>query len=74
MTRRSTIPATWRYPFRVSPKEQLYRMFLVWRRDGGSFREVGNRLGVLSHLGRGAFDARVASAGSHIRASRRVVR
>lgn len=25
----------------VSPKEQLYRAWLVWRRDGGSWREWG---------------------------------
>lgn len=24
-----------------SPREQLYRSFLVWRRDGGSWREWG---------------------------------
>jgi len=34
-------PGDRRYPFRISPREQLYRMFLVWKRDGGSFREWG---------------------------------
>ena len=39
--------STWRsvggpsYPHLVSPREQLYRAWLVWRRDGGSFREWG---------------------------------
>jgi hypothetical protein len=38
---------TWRsvggpsYPHLVSPKEQLYRAFLLWRRDGGSWVEWG---------------------------------
>jgi hypothetical protein len=26
----------------VSPREQLYRAWLVWRRDGGSWREWGS--------------------------------
>jgi hypothetical protein len=39
--------STWRsvggpsYPHLVSPREQLYRAWLVWRRDGGSWREWG---------------------------------
>jgi hypothetical protein len=39
--------STWRSvggrsrPDLVSPAEQLYRAFLVWRRDGGSWREWG---------------------------------
>jgi resuscitation-promoting factor RpfA len=31
----------WGRPDLVSPREQLYRAFLVWRRDGGSWREWG---------------------------------
>ena len=34
-------PGDRRYPFTVSPREQLYRMWLVYRRDGNSFREWG---------------------------------
>jgi len=34
-------PGDRRYPFRISPREQLYRMWLVWLRDGRSFREWG---------------------------------
>jgi len=38
---------TWRsvggpsWPHLVSPREQLYRAYLVWKRDGGSWREWG---------------------------------
>lgn len=41
--------STWRSvhgqgrPDRASSREQLYRAFLVWRRDGGSWREWGTR-------------------------------
>jgi hypothetical protein len=28
-------------PSTASPREQLYRAYLVWRRDGGSWREWG---------------------------------
>jgi hypothetical protein len=30
-----------RYPFTTSPREQLYRAWIIWRRDGGSWREWG---------------------------------
>jgi hypothetical protein len=30
-----------RYPFTVSPREQIYRMWIIVRQDGGSFREWG---------------------------------
>ena len=29
------------YPFSVSASEQLYRAWLVWRRDGGAWRSWG---------------------------------
>jgi resuscitation-promoting factor RpfA len=29
------------YPFRASAQEQLYRAWLLWRRDGGSWRSWG---------------------------------
>jgi hypothetical protein len=29
------------YPFRASAKEQLYRAWLVWKRDGGSWKAWG---------------------------------
>jgi hypothetical protein len=29
------------YPHQASPLEQTYRAWLVWRRDGGSWREWG---------------------------------
>jgi hypothetical protein len=41
--------STWRsvggrgYPHQASPAEQTYRAWLVWRRDGGSWREWGTR-------------------------------
>jgi resuscitation-promoting factor RpfB len=28
-------------PFRASPKEQLYRAWLLWKRDGGTWRSWG---------------------------------
>jgi Transglycosylase-like domain len=31
------------YPFTASIREQLYRAWIVWRRDGGSWREWGYR-------------------------------
>lgn len=40
---------TWRsaggvgYPHLASPREQSYRAYLVWRRDGGSWREWGTK-------------------------------
>lgn len=34
-------PGERRYPFDVSPREQLYRMWIVWRQDGQSFHEWG---------------------------------
>jgi hypothetical protein len=34
-------PGDRRYPFRRSPREQLYRTWLVYLRDGHSFREWG---------------------------------
>lgn len=34
-------PGDPRFPFTASPREQLYRMWLVYRRDGNSFREWG---------------------------------
>ena len=33
-----THPGNQAYPFRASPNEQLYRAWLVWRRDGSSWR------------------------------------
>ena len=33
-----THPGNAAYPFRASAIEQLYRAWLVWRRDGGSWR------------------------------------
>ena len=41
------LASTWRsvggpsLPHLVSPREQTYRAWLVWRRDGGSWREWG---------------------------------
>jgi hypothetical protein len=41
------LPSTWASvggrtrPDLASPREQLYRAYLVWRRDGGSWREWG---------------------------------
>jgi len=29
------------YPFSASPAEQLYRAWLLWRRDGGTWRSWG---------------------------------
>ena len=34
-------PGDRRYPFAASPREQLYRAWLVYRRDGNSWREWG---------------------------------
>ena len=34
-------PGDSRYPFTASPREQLYRAWLVYRRDGNSWREWG---------------------------------
>jgi hypothetical protein len=34
-------PGDGRYPFTASAREQLYRAWLVWNRDGGSWREWG---------------------------------
>lgn len=31
------LPSSW------SPREQFYRAYLVWRRDGGSWAEWGTR-------------------------------
>lgn len=31
----------WHWASMASPKEQLYRAWLVWRRDGGSWSEWG---------------------------------
>ncbi len=36
-------PGDRRFPFQASPREQLYRMWLVWQRDGRSWREWGTR-------------------------------
>lgn len=33
----------WHWASQATPKEQLYRSFLVWRRDGGSWSEWGTR-------------------------------
>lgn len=41
--------STWRraggsgYPHLSSPREQLYRAWVIWRWDGGSWREWGTR-------------------------------
>ena len=41
---------TWRsvggsgQPDRATPREQLYRAWLVWKRDGGSWREWSSRI------------------------------
>ncbi len=43
------LPSTWYSvggttpAYLVSPREQLYRAWLVWRRDGGSWAEWGTR-------------------------------
>ena len=34
-------PGDWRYPFSVQPREQLYRARVIWRSNGGSWREWG---------------------------------
>lgn len=34
-------PGDRRYPFSASPREQLYRVWLIYLRDGHSFREWG---------------------------------
>lgn len=34
-------PGDWRYPFSVSPREQLYRARVIWRSGGKSWREWG---------------------------------
>jgi hypothetical protein len=34
-------PGDSRYPFTASPREQLYRAWVVYRRDGNSWREWG---------------------------------
>jgi hypothetical protein len=34
-------PGDTRYPFTVPPREQLYRAWLVWKRDGGTWRSAG---------------------------------
>ena len=34
-------PGDQAFPFLVSPHEQLYRAWLLWRRDGGSWRSWG---------------------------------
>ena len=36
-------PGDYRYPFIASAREQLYRVWLVYLRDGDSFREWGTR-------------------------------
>jgi hypothetical protein len=36
-----THPGDAAFPFAVSPGEQLYRAWLLWRRDGGSWRSWG---------------------------------
>lgn len=35
-------PGDPRYPFAASPREQMYRAYLIWKRDGGWF-EWGSR-------------------------------
>jgi len=34
-------PGDRRYPFNASPREQLYRMWVIWRSHGGSWSEWG---------------------------------
>jgi resuscitation-promoting factor RpfA len=34
-------PGDARYPFAASPEEQLYRAWVVWTRDGGTWRAWG---------------------------------
>lgn len=34
-------PGDPRYPFSASPEEQYYRAWLLWKRDGGSWRSWG---------------------------------
>ncbi|MDX6492026.1 MAG: resuscitation-promoting factor RpfB [Gaiellaceae bacterium] len=34
-------PGDPRYPFSASPQEQLYRAWLLWKADGGSWRSWG---------------------------------
>lgn len=34
-------PGDARYPFSASPEEQLYRAWLVWKADGGTWRSWG---------------------------------
>ena len=34
-------PGDARYPFTVAKREQLYRAWLVWKRDGGTWRSWG---------------------------------
>ena len=34
-------PGDARYPFAVSSQEQLYRAWLLWKRDGGTWRSWG---------------------------------
>jgi transglycosylase-like protein len=34
-------PGSKAYPFRASAQEQLYRAWLVWKRDGGTWRSWG---------------------------------
>jgi hypothetical protein len=36
-----THPGNAAYPFRASPREQLYRAWLLWRHDGGTWRSWG---------------------------------
>jgi hypothetical protein len=36
-----THPGDPRYPFRASPSEQLHRAFVLWTRDGGTWRSWG---------------------------------
>jgi len=34
-------PGDRRYPFSASPEEQLHRAWIVWKRDGGTWRSWG---------------------------------
>lgn len=36
-----THPGNWAYPFGASSVEQLYRAWLLWQRDGGTWRSWG---------------------------------
>ena len=37
----ASAPLSAAYPFSASAQEQLYRAWLVWKRDGGSWRAWG---------------------------------